>query len=72
MVEARVRAMSVHVKEHQMVKIFKALHYGVPHHIVVLARKTPEILIIIAIDDHYRNKYYKYHVLMLAMDWGFH
>ena len=40
--------MSVHGKEHQVVEISGALHYGVPHnHIVVLGRKTPDIIIII-------------------------
>lgn len=33
----------VHIKEHQMVKFSRALHYGVPHnHIAVLGRKTPD------------------------------
>lgn len=32
------------VKEHQIVEISGALHYGVPH-TVVLARKTPDIII---------------------------
>lgn len=39
--------MSVHVKKkHQVVEIFGALHYGLPHNpIVVLACKTPQIII---------------------------
>lgn len=38
--------MSMHVKEHQMAEISGALHYGVPHnHIMILARKIPDIII---------------------------
>lgn len=40
--------MLVHVKQHQMVEISGALHYGVPrNHMVVLARKTPGIIILL-------------------------
>lgn len=36
------------VKEPQLVKISRALHYDNPHnHIVVLARKTPAIIVIL-------------------------
>lgn len=39
--------MSVHIKEHQMVKISGALHYDVSHnHIMVSGHKTPDIIII--------------------------
>lgn len=38
------------VNEHQMVVIFAALHCGAPHnHIVLLRRKTPDIIIVIIV-----------------------
>lgn len=41
-------AISVHVKEHLMVKVSGALHYGMPHnHIVVLTRKTPDNIMLL-------------------------
>ena len=47
MLVAVCRAMSMLVKEHQMVKISGALHYGVSdNNIVVLGRKTPDDIII--------------------------
>ena len=40
--------MAAYVKEHQMIEISGALRYGVLHnHIVVLARKTPQVIIIV-------------------------
>ena len=40
--------MPVHVIEQQMVEITGALHYGVSHdHIMLLGRKTPDIIIVI-------------------------
>lgn len=37
---------SVHVKEHQIFEISRALHYGMPNnHVVVVACKTSEIII---------------------------
>lgn len=38
-------AKSVHVKEHHVVKISGALHYGISYdHIMVLGCETPEII----------------------------
>lgn len=38
--------MSVHVKEHEMLRISGIYHYALSHnHILILERKTPDIII---------------------------
>lgn len=72
MVDTCARVMSVHVKEHQRVKISGSLQYGVSHCTMVVARKTPEITILSCQWYHCLNQYDKYNAFMLALYWGFH